>query len=196
MLCKHKVIGSSPVVSKNTNKIMRSRISQHKNILVNYDFLTQFPIKTFNHIPVFSSCELQIRNIHASDLKQICLNLVSIQFAGNIASKCVPNSVVCDLKAKITGTNIYFIFESLILLAYKNRLQHSSKAYINTPKNTIVIHGKEFLSILEHFSHNSNLLKSLEKTANKHLKISILCQVKHNSIFVNSYFLRSLGYPL
>ncbi|MFD0834123.1 hypothetical protein [Mucilaginibacter boryungensis] len=169
---------------------MRSRILQYKNNLADYDLLTQFSIKNHNSMPTFSSLNVRVKNIQTSDIKQVCLNLISIQLVGNNHVVFSSQKDVSNLILKCNGINTYFILENLSLLGYKNNLKSDKN-------NKLTVHGKNFLNIIEYFASNSNFLKSLEKTSNKHLSIAFSYQLansKNNEIAL--YFLKSLGFPL
>nr|WKD83620.1 hypothetical protein [Neopyropia yezoensis] len=169
---------------------MRSRILQYKNNLADYDLLTQFSIKNHNSMPTFSSLNVRVKNIQINDIKQVCLNLISIQLVGNNHVVFSSQKDVSNLILKCNGINTYFILENLSLLVYKNNLKSDKN-------NKLTVHGKNFLNIIEYFASNSNFLKSLEKTSNKHLSIAFSYQLansKNNEIAL--YFLKSLGFPL
>lgn len=140
-------------------------------------------------MPTFSSFNVRIKNIKTNDIKQVCLNLISIQLVGNNHVVCSSQRHVPNLTLKSNGVNTYFILENLFLLGYKNNLKSGKN-------NKLTVHSKNFLSIIEYFASNSNFLKSLEKTSNKHLSIVFSYQIinsKNNEIAL--YFLKSLGFP-
>lgn len=175
---------------------MRSRILQYKNNLANYDLLTQFSIKNYNSMPTFSFLTIQIKNARFDDARQICLSLISIQLIVN--NYVVYNGFknIFSFTLKLSNFNTYFILENLSLIAYKNQLTNFSICKGNANQNKSMIKGKNFLSIVEYFLSDSNLLKILEKMANKDLSITFAYQII-NSKNVNTslYLVRSLGLP-
>lgn len=175
---------------------MRSRILQYKNKLATYDLLTQFPVKKQNCMPTFSFVNVIIKNIQTSDLKQVCLNLVSIQLIGN--SYVIFNSQKdsFNLTLRSNGINTYFILENLFLLGYKNKLKTLSLRKQASDQSRSTVRSKNFLSIIDFFALNSNFLKSVEKASNKHLSITFSYKItKAQSSETTIYFLKSLGLP-
>nr|YP_010925365.1 hypothetical protein RMC00_mgp08 [Neoporphyra dentata]WKD83571.1 hypothetical protein [Neoporphyra dentata] len=175
---------------------MRSRIIQHKNDLVRYDFLTQYSIKNYSKMPNLSFLNIKIKNVQINDIKQICLNLVSIQLLGHNFLSCKRQKDVRSFTLQSTGINAYFVLENIALMSYKNKpVKNLSRQKFFSSTRTIV-YSKDFLSIIEYFSLDSKMLKLLEKTSTKHLKIIFSYQI-NNSTNSNaiSYFLKSLGFP-
>nr|QKZ95191.1 hypothetical protein [Pyropia pulchra] len=170
---------------------MRSRILQYERNLVFYDFLTQFSVKKPNKKPIFSLFTIKIQNLQINDIKQTCLNLVSIQLIGNNYVLCKSQQDISNLTLKVNGNNAYFVLENIALLACKTRVEKFTLS-----QNELRIRIKNFLNIVEYFTLDSKLLKFLENTPNKNLKLIFLCQ------FINSknsstilYFKKSLGVP-
>nr|AMN87289.1 hypothetical protein [Pyropia endiviifolia] len=170
---------------------MRSRILYFKMRMKFYDFLTQFTVKKPHGIPTLFSSEIKIQNLQPNDIKQVCLNLVSIQLVGNNYTLCKNQKDVFRVPCCSKDNHVYFGLENLALLIYKNKLEK-----ISLSQNEWHMYGKNFLSLIEHFTLDLKFLKLLENTSNKHLKITFSCQISNSKAScTTAYFLKSLGFP-
>nr|YP_009048892.1 hypothetical protein [Wildemania schizophylla]AID57262.1 hypothetical protein [Wildemania schizophylla] len=159
--------------------------------------MTQFSIKTLNNVPSFESCEVQVLNTPSNNIQQVCLNLLSTHLFSRSYTSRVLNNTTSKLNVKIMGLNLYLMFESLLLLAYANKLKGNRTENIKISKNAIILKGKDYINILEYFLRSSNLLKTLEKMDNQRIKIRISYEIKNSKNMQTTYYLlKSLGYPL
>nr|YP_009132707.1 hypothetical protein [Bangia fuscopurpurea]AKA66472.1 hypothetical protein [Bangia fuscopurpurea] len=175
---------------------MRSRILEYKKNIINYDILTQFTLKRFQHTPSLVASQIQIRDTSLKDVKKICLYITAIQLIGNKHAACLINSNSIDIRLKLTGKNNYFLLENLLLLTYNNKVKKILGNQISNPVEVIVVHCRDISAVIESFSLYSNFLKLLEKISSKDLNISISYQFSFNNVEkLKNYLLRSLGYP-
>nr|QYA17622.1 hypothetical protein [Porphyra crispata] len=175
---------------------MRSRIIQHRNNIVIYDFMTQHHIKNCNKVPIISFLDIKIKNMQIKDAKQTCLNLVAIQLLGNKFLLCKSQENIRNFSLKSTGINAYFILENIALIAYKKNILKMplKQGFFNSSRSLVC--NENFLRIIEYFSLDSKVLKLLEKTSSTPFKIIFSYQIKNSlNNNISLYFLKSLGFP-
>nr|YP_010338871.1 hypothetical protein MW410_mgp18 [Bangia atropurpurea]UNJ18838.1 hypothetical protein [Bangia atropurpurea] len=175
---------------------MRSRILHYKKTIFSYDSLTQFEIKSFDTIPEFKLCEIQINKTLVNEAKHVCSNLAVIQLIGNSYSIFPSFHSANNLKLIIKNEAKYFLLESIFLLAYKNNFWKENSFQVNNSQRITIIKCHDFFKLIEYFSQYSNFLRLIEKITNKKSNIRIAYEIKPTQTkILNSYFLKSLGYP-